>query len=400
MSAGRRVLAALALWPWTGGAARLLTVIALSGILAYYLPEREQAISVFASTERLVVQVTANDLVWDLPEIGMCTPERPAAAATSAGVLAPSAQGDNSRNDKDVSLEAGRLDAFGTSIPVCGKAEVLASGLKSAIVRWPEGYQLVFRAFERDFVEVAVSFPDFLPGKEGEEPIATPEVTIEFSNGPELAYASVSSGAILRIPYFSGGERTILPLRGYVTVGGASTSANTHILRSGEYESRQTLRPGQAPVVASAEFFPGDRVSFERREPPLWARLTGVLSATEESEAPISRGFLTDLDPTSRAFDVVVTTEPFFGTLLFTRVGGQPTDIAPPWTARLAADALPVAVATVLGLVATILAILKTYLPDYRAHANRTQSRNSKNSDLDVPEIGESLGPDTDGNAT
>ena len=350
--AGTRLLRMVIPWPLAGGAARYLTLAILVVILAYYLPKREQSISVSAVTEELVVEVTPNNLVWDLTEIGMCYSDPPE-VMTGSGLLggqAASAAG-TTPSSSDASTTTGF--APDPSIPACGAADVKASGLDFPVIRWPERYQLTFRAFRDDHVEVDVSFPDD----------AAP-VTIEHEDADgEIRNSLVTPGTTLRIPYMAKGERTILPLRGYVTVGSRPSTASSHILQSGRYEGRQILRRKHAPIVSANELFPGDRVSFERRPAPLWARIVGLPSAQAESAAPEARAFITDLNPRTRAFDVVVTTERFFGTLLFTRVGGLPTDVTPSWTARLGADALPVAIATILGLVATVLALLKSYMP-------------------------------------
>ncbi|MEL6548994.1 MAG: hypothetical protein AAFQ54_01985 [Pseudomonadota bacterium] len=407
MGDGRRLLLDLLRWPITGGAARLITLFAFFGILLYYVPEREQAISVSASTERLVVEVTSNQLFWDLPEILICYP--PKAATVPSGGLLANAPEQEEASDVDAGTTDEESIQPNSDVPRCDNAPAPEASteaaeqdaseetktLRAATVAWPEGYRLEFRAFDDDYVEVGVTFPPTVPSEDGQGTEQTPQVAIDFEDGGFAKRALVLSGSILRIPYFMEGERTVLALRGYVIVGGPSTTANTHLLRAGSYESRQTLRPGQSPpVVANATFLPGDRVSFERHAPPFWARIAGVTSAREDSEAPVSRAFLTDLDLRNRAFDVVVTTEPFFGAVVFTRVGGQPTDIIPPWTARLAADAVPVAVATVLGLVATILAILRTYLPDKGKQARAQESGRTKREALDAPDVDESLGPE------
>ncbi|MEL6689060.1 MAG: hypothetical protein AAFP28_01970 [Pseudomonadota bacterium] len=356
MGAGRRLLTMVIVWPLAGGTARVLTLAVLAFILAYYIPSREQAISVSAVTEELVVEVTSNDLVWDLTEIGMCyeqtageTPDVSPLTGLS-GEPPETTQVATAPAQDSTSVAKFELDP---AIPNCAHTDVVPKGLEFATIVWPERYRLTFRAFKDDHVELAVSFPED----------AAPVVIEHESPDGDILNSLVTQGTTLRIPYMAGGERTVLPLRGYVTVGSRPSTASSHILQSGRYEGRQILRANHAPIVSANELFPGDRVSFERRPPPLWARIAGLQSAKEPSQAPESRAFLTDLNPRTRAFDVVVTTERFFGTLLFTRVGGLPTDVTPAWTARLAADALPVAVATILGLVATLLALLKSYMP-------------------------------------
>ena len=349
MGAGRRLLATLIFWPVAGGAARILTLTALAVILLYYIPKREQAISVSASTEEMVVDVVSNNLTWDLPEIGMCYQETmvsAAEAAQSGGLIGVAPSQSQTR-----AIEAGF--SADPAIPECANADVIPSGLRFANITWPEDYTLTLRAFREDHVEIYVRFA---------EDAAPVNMRHAGPDGQERT-SLITQGTTLRIPYMAQGERTKLPFLGYITIGSRPSTASSHILRSGRYEGRQILRNNHAPIVSANELFPGDRVSFERSPAPLWAKVFGLQSAQEESIAPKARAFVTDLDPRTRAFDVVVTTERFFGTLLFTRVGGLPTDVTPSWTARLAADALPVALATILGLVATLLALLKSYIP-------------------------------------
>jgi len=272
MGAGRRLLSSALAMPQTGGAARTVTLVVLVGIITYYVPNREQAISVSATTEQMNVQVTANDLVWDLLEIGMCYPAAPL-ATPAAGVLGAAPQ-------PPAAAPAQPTLVPDPAIPTCDRAPRAASGLSFAVLRWAEGYRLSLRGFEIDYVEIEVAFD------EGAAPLT---VEYEAETG-ELKEALVLNGTTLRIPYQTRGERTILPLRGYVTIGGPPSTTNTHILRAGSYESRQTLRPGHTPVVAKAAFFSGRPGQFRSGGCPMvGAYVRRQLCARDQPGACVAR---------------------------------------------------------------------------------------------------------------
>ena len=111
-------------------------------------------------------------------------------------------------------------------------------------------------------------------------------------------------------------------------------------------------------MVAQGTFFPGDRVQFARIAAPFWASEGDVA----DGEDIIASLFVTDISRLSPAFDLVATTPRAFSALRLTRVDSQPTLIPVTWTQRLAADTLPVAVATLLGLLLTCMNLIAAYV--------------------------------------
>lgn len=65
------------------------------------------------------------------------------------------------------------------------------------------------------------------------------------------------------------------------------------------------------------------------------------------------------------------TTDLAYSDVLLTRVGGQPTKIPVTAAQRLAADPAPVATATALGLLATMVTLINSFFGKARAHHNR-----------------------------
>ncbi len=320
---------------WSAAAVRNLGLLLVVLAFLYYLPDRKQSFTVSATTEHLVVDmVTDSAPDWEVRGLEACVP---------------------TPNPSPKSVAVGN----------CQATRFEGRKLEDATLRWSDGYTLTFRAFEPERVEILVE----------KEKDAAPV----YLDGDLL----VETGTILRIPYRFEGERMLLPIRGYASIGDVPNTSGTLVLREGRYESRQNLGVlrRKPHVVAQGELFPGDRISFGRRAPPLFLRwaVEDVPETGPGVENVTAKMFLTDLSPAHAAFDVVATTEHSYSALKLTRVGGQPTDIPVEWTQRLQADALPVAIATMLGLLATIIALSNAFF--------NTGSRPGR-SQLDVDQTG------------
>ncbi len=222
-------------------------------------------------------------------------------------------------------------------------------------LRWTDDYQLEIRSFDDKFLFVYVNRRD------GDQPVS-------------LAGHMIKDGSILFIP-LDGAERPILPLRGYITLGESPTRSDAMLLLSGSYEIRQALRKRSGiHVVASGDFVAGDSISLVRDGPPLLALPFLEQGARRESDRIVTRLFLSGLNTGQPGFGLVATTDLSYGNLLVTRVGGQPTEIAVSATQRLLADPIPVAVATLLGLMATIFALINNF---FGKPGNRNNEPNS-----------------------
>lgn len=296
---------------------RIFGLVLLLAVLVYYVPARPQSFVVSASTEILRIEmVDDGNVEWELPEIELC-----------ARIMDPTAPRRSELN-------------------WCSADRYSSMRLQDAVVQWRDGYTLTFRSFAADYIDVLVE------RREDALPVRISE-TVEITNG-----------SLLRIPVDHPAGRALIPARGYVTIGDVPNRSDTLLLREGRYEIRQNLGVfhRQSHVVERGTLFPGDRISFAGQEAPLWAQVFGGGDpGPKDTDTVVARLFLTELSPQSRWFDIVATTEPAFSALRITRVGGQPTLIAVSWTQRLLADALPVAIATILGLMGSIIALSNAY---------------------------------------
>lgn len=297
-----------------GVTSRALGIVILCLLIIYYVPTRQQSFVVSATTETLRVETLGDGATeWDLPSVEACL-------RTEAATKSP--------QDPEW----------------CASSRYSYHALEDVFLRWEAGYVLTFRAYGPDYVEIYVEHaPDADP--------------VLFEAGHR-----VTNRSILRVPYAAGDLHTRIPMRGYATIGDVPNASDALLLSRGAYEVRQTLgviRP-ESHVVKAGDFFPGDRVSFANTDPPFWY----FWHKPEADRGPwtATHLFIAQGPPDSRAFTVVATTEPAFSALQLTRIGGGPTNIAVPWTQRLVADALPVALATFLGLVGSIIALANAYI--------------------------------------
>lgn len=314
-----------------GRVMRYLVGFLFVSMLFYYIPEREKSFTVKGSTEIVVVDMVSDGAPeWEVPDIEACirTPAPP---------------------DETLAVQQ------------C--STTLYKGVRSeeAVLRWSDGHRLTFRILGKDQIEIFVE----------RSPEATPVL---------LDQEEITNGSFLYIPFQNDGERVLLPVRGYVTIGDVPNASDSFLLIDGRYEIRQELELWKKPyVVEDGTLFPGDRISFARNSAPIWFRWSDDRPANEPGYSnSIARLFITDLDPKSAAFDLVATTEPAYSDLLLTRVGGQPTRIPVSWTQRLLRDALPAAIATLLGLLATSIALSNAYFASSDPNAQKAGEKSKK----------------------
>lgn len=308
-------------------------------MVIYYVPDRQQSFTVTATTEVLTIDPVSDGVTeWEVPRIEACI----------------------------------RTDAPKRELKVQGCAMGLYEGVIEddyPTLRWTEGYRLTFRAYTADMIEVLVEHnpdalpaPDNAPNEQRPGEMKIPVVT--------LGDRVLTPDSLLYIPYRVAGERTVLPLRGYVSIGDVPDASDSLLLLDGRYEIKQNLglRRDRSHLVGEGRLFPGDRISFALGDRPWF--VPG--DAARPKEGPgrtnaLARVFVTDLVAGGEGFDLVATTEPAYANLLLTRVGGQPTLIPVPWTERLLGDGVPVAIATLLGLIATMIALSNAYFAPPKA---------------------------------
>ncbi len=296
-------------------ATRFFGVFLLVAMPVYYGIARKTSVSVSASTEFLAVETTGGDEIeWDLAKLEACVrTDTPSAQSESVKDCAPS-------------LYEGRK-------------------LEDAVLRWPVGYHLEFRAYEPTYLEVHVT------RTEGAATVLL-DGTLE-----------VESGTLLRIPFQD--QRPVLPVRGHVSIGNVPNRADSFILIQGEYEIREKPLLGDAPIVVIEDsLFPGDRIDMTCKRPVFRSRSEGVRCS--ENHDPAVDLFVTNLDPRTPEFDVVAGSRADFSNLRLTRAGGLTTDIRVSPIRRIITDPLPLAAATLLGLVGTIIALSNAYLSSPR----------------------------------
>lgn len=281
----------------------------------YYIADRQTSFAVSASTEALKVKTVAEgETEWSIVGLKACLRKR--------GDLP------DQKNRKKLGCEEEFFVGYEFENEVT--------------LRWPDDYNLDIRIAESGDLEVLVLFSE------------SAEAVRLTDDHP------LPNGSQLFIP--ADLTRPILPLRGFLTIGQNPVRADQLILTKGRFEIREKLIGNESsrPVV-DGEFFPGDRVEFvcKRATSPL----RSDLNRCTDSEQVLARAFVTDQNVTDRTFEVVATTSPLHQSCLqLTRVGGQPSCVNVGWTNRIMSDARPVAIATILGLIATIIALSNAYL--------------------------------------
>jgi len=280
-------------------------------LLAYYGVQRPKSFTVSAFTEHLRVEtVSLGAFDWTLTDYQLCIPLKEGEQATQTDFN-----------------------------PKCASELFHFHGIgRETTVRWTDDYVLEFRSFDPDFLYIYIS-------RHGQEQSVTIDGNV------------VTDGSILFIPRSH--ERLVLPILGRITLGEIPYRSDAMILLSGDYEIRQQLFPRlTSRVVSSGSFFKGDKVSIAG----LWS---GDIDA---------RVFLTSAASEGTGFDIVATTSPHYGDLLLTRVGGQPTRLVVGFADRLKADPLPAAFATLLGLLATSIALVNNF---FGASAGRAKKKSN-----------------------
>lgn len=299
----------------------LFGLVLCLALAVYYIPDRPQSFTVQAATEVLTVEVAAEgQTVWDVELLQLCLPGRP---------------------------EITKAPDAGQTLPECAESYYGRRTLSEVEISWPAGYRLTFRILGMDAIEVLVE-------QHESSALAT------------VGDLALTSGTLLRIPYSMNGAtlvRPLVPVRGYVRIGSVPNQSDTLLLHTGRYEIRQKMWWRRLPiVVARGELFTGDRIGFVCQRAPIWVAQEGPQVCASPQDV-IAHLFVTDISPRIASLDVVATTDQTYSALQMTRIGGQPTEIYVPWTQRVVNDPLPVAVATILGLIATSLALAKSLNP-------------------------------------
>ncbi|GEM_PF-2546113 len=309
----------------------------MSLIFLLYIVERKQSFAVSAITEHLRVETVsegADD--WSLVAAHICIPKSATTQESAAESDADSSDGE--QQGKKPLCETAYFDQ--TTFNIEDEDEELT-------LRWTDDYALEIRQFDKDFLYIYITRN---PPPEDEDPQPV------FFQRHEIP-----DGAIIYIP-LSEEESPRLALRGYMSLGETPVRSDAMVVREGQYEIRQDSWRQSKHVVATGELFPGDKITFEQETVPFWARLQKQAKA-ERSDKIVSRVFVSDLVPRVAGFNVVATTDPQFSSIYLTRVGGQPTRVPVSWGQRLTTDPLIAGIVTILGLMATVLALRNSFFP-------------------------------------
>ncbi|NVO58197.1 hypothetical protein HW561_20600 [Rhodobacteraceae bacterium B1Z28] len=231
----------------------------------------------------------------------------------------------------------------------CDPSNFMGRKLGETAIRWMDGYHLTFRSFDKQWIEVLVEH------EEGAKPV--------FLIGDE----KIDNGSVLRIPFYHDYGRTVIPVRGIATIGEVPSATDSLLLQEGRYEIRQELGLlwKYPNVVKQGTFFPGDRVSFAVQPKPGWRRWFGLAQTAGDTSKDVpAQMFIADLDPKDNGVDLVATTELKYSALCLDRVGviekRKCLPVSP--TERLKEDAFPVALATILGLIGSLVALANAYI--------------------------------------
>lgn len=311
---------------------RWLITAGFVAVLVYYTAPRPKSFTVSASVETLRVEtVNEGSPDWELPVIEACL-------RVPGNANAPAAVGDPIYTD-------------------CQSSRYVRARIVEPALRWSEGYTLSFQGMALDHVRILVRKAE-----------SAAPVNIDGFEEFDRDWAvdrEITDGTILFIPWLDTRlqERPVLRLTGRVRIGEVPAGSDALILREGRYEIRQNLGLNPRPVVVSeGTLVPGDRVGFAPSRPPVWQRWVDWVRQRRRSEEDlIATLFLTDLSRFTPAFDVVATTRAEYSALRLTRIGVEPTLIPVTWTERLRADAIPVGISTLIGLLAGMLALANTY---------------------------------------
>lgn len=312
-------------------------LISIALFLLSYLLDRKQAFAISAVTEFIRVETVsegADD--WSLVAAHICTPKEDDVQNSAS----PPAPNDTGLTPDEIGLSPDCADNFYDQ-----RTFKLDDDNEELTLRWTDDYTLEIRDFNRGFLYVYVT-RDAPTDSRDTQPVYFQDLEIP-------------SDSILYIPV-NDDEPPRLALRGYLTLGEPPVRSDAMVVRDGRYEIRQDGRRLRKHVVAEGEFFPGDRVTFEREPAPLWARWS-IEKDAELAKKVTSRIFVTDLNVSRHGFDVVATTDPQFSSIYLTRVGGQPSRIPVNWAQRLTSDPIIAALATILGLLATMLALRNNF---------------------------------------
>ncbi|MEL7344621.1 MAG: hypothetical protein AAFN59_07150 [Pseudomonadota bacterium] len=296
-------------------------------VAIYYIAPRPMSFTVSASVESLQVStVNEGSRDWALSVIEGClrrsekTPQEPTQAVPT--------------------------------VTECNEDFYVPIRISEPTLRWSEGYSLTFEGLSLDTMRIVVRHDGDVA------PVAIDGFATQDSD--QDVSRTITNGSILYIRWTD--DRPILPLRGRIRIGSVPNMSDALILREGRYEIRQNLGLNPRPVVVgSGELVPGDRIGFARQT-PIWQRIANfALERQAASDDLVSTLFLTDLSRFTQAFDVVATTPAEYGALRLTRIGVEPTIIPIAWTERLRADAIPIGISTLIGLLAGMLALANTY---------------------------------------
>lgn len=346
MAAARRLLATPPSPEAIAVFLRFVVVAIFLVMFVFYAIPRQKAFTVSAITESVKVHtVTDSTTEWSIYEgLELCRPRKEPL---------PESQEEPATGSREDALDESEDDA------ICNDRYYSHHTFdEEQTIRWSDDYVLDIQAYDAKRLLIYVT-------RLGDEEEEQQPVTI---HGLEI-----EDGTLLYVR-MDGTERPILPLRGYMTLGDPPLLSDANLLLQGRYEIRQSFAPRDGQyIVKSGDFVPGDRISFVRHPIPIWARpFTEDPDERDQGRVP-ARIFVSNLDTSSRGFNIVATTDLAYSDILLTRVGGQPTKIPVTAAQRLAADPFPVATATALGLLATLFGLINSFFGKSRASENRRE---------------------------
>ncbi|MDO8863134.1 hypothetical protein Q6D67_15615 [Haliea sp. E1-2-M8] len=235
--------------------------------------------------------------------------------------------------------------ARGLRHPACAPQAFQVYPLKAAEFRWPKEARILARWSSSEGVAIEVLAP-------GEAIDAlTP------ANSPlQIEGLPVGSGSRILIDAETWQDHPVLPFSAKsLTLGRLPTTGEEGVLRSGRYQIRETL-PGRssAVTVEDGQFYPGDRINFERTTTWLeriktWSKEKTACvkpcdpAKAEENEAS---GFVA---PARHGLTVVAYTPLEHRRMRVDRPGADPSFVEVRWTSRAIRDPLLVALTALTG---------------------------------------------------
>ena len=291
------------------GSLYLVLVLIFAGVFLFYFLPREQSYIVFAETRSLSVMTDRNpELYWELSQATLCKAiEKPDTQASFFEVIKPDS--DSKPEDQ------------------CNPAIYDVKTLNDVAFEWPEGIGVNLRLQQSGQLELLLSIA------KDAEPLV-------------IDGNDITDKSLLRFPATLLKDNGILVLTGKVQLGENAVMGARSLLEKGRYEIRENVSwSARYQLVQEGLLTIGDKVSVMR---------------SDDESLMNGRVFIATTQGKPDLLSTVLTTQPARSVLSIKRadIDGK---IKPNWISRLASDAWPAVLTTLLGLFGASLGIVQSF---------------------------------------